>query len=764
MAIPAMLGRALFLGGGMIGNTLGGALSGLGKAVGGVAQGAGSALGGIAQGVGTAVGGAMTPAPKVIVNNVGMAGEAAKKKVSGTGTLPAPKKMARPTVNANMPTEKLLVVAVNYLSSIDKTLQDQLKFESQAFNQQVQAEREASIEDKKTGVFTKLSDKFSGLLKTNEDSTLKSRAGNITKAILAATGLAGLGALGLAGMDDTELARLKTSWDAFTEKYAWLTDMASAVTGFGGFAGYLVGGMRGAIIGIVVDWMAERLTGSSIGDMLLGALGISGSGADAAPAEKQNTGFDYAMGGVVAGYGAVRGVKTYRDIRQRATRMAQQRAAPRVDPSLKGSGFRDPKTGRAVSREAAKAGGGWLSGPKGQRFVAFISKRFGKTWVAKKLMPLLGRIFAGLAVTATGVGAIPGLLWTLVNVGLALWTVYDLLDAWWDFQDEEEARKDAEEANSAKARADATPTTTNTGSGVIPGAPRASAEETANLPPIPADIEKILATIRTQESGGNYGAQNPSSTASGAYQFIDSSWQALTQKYGIGVGYPKAKLAPPEIQDAVAAKYAQEILQQAGGDVSKVPVAWFTGNIRGDSNVVSRSEVAAYQQKWMNTYTGGQYAGSSYDLQGGDDLGGRLAQGAWDLGKGLIDSIGGIISAGLGPMSGRSTTESLSGGGSSAFQNLSAPVPGTKPGSENAAVPVVSDSTKAAEISQASSKVQAAIDLGNKKSDPVTQMPTSPAQASLRNASSDSKLECIDPNYPGTGGVDRYLQYYGLAA
>jgi hypothetical protein len=111
--LPA-IGRAIFLGGGLFGNAIGGALKGVGAAAGGAAQGVGSAVGGIAEGIGTAVGGALTPAPKVVVNNVGMVGQAAKKKVSGSGTIPAPKKVAKPSVNANMPTEKLLVVAVNY--------------------------------------------------------------------------------------------------------------------------------------------------------------------------------------------------------------------------------------------------------------------------------------------------------------------------------------------------------------------------------------------------------------------------------------------------------------------------------------------------------------------------------------------------------------------------------------------------------------------------------------------------------------------------
>ncbi len=771
MALPAILGRTLFLGGGMVGNLLGGALSGAGSALGGIAQGAGSAVGGIAQGIGSAVGGAVTPASNVVVNNVGIAGEAAKKKVSGAGTLPAPKKSATPTVNANMPTEKLLVVAVKYLSSIDKTLQDQIKFESQAFNQQVQAEKEASIENKREdSVFSKLGDKFNGLVKAEDDSTFKSRAGNITKAILGAAGLAALGTLALGAMDDSELTRLKNSWSEFTQKYDWLIDMASAVTGAAPILGYAFKGWKGAVAGVVVEWLVDRLTGSSTGSWILSALGLgggAGTDSNAAPANEGNTGFDVAMGGVVAGYGAYRGVKTYRDISARRTQISNRLNAPRYELST--NRYRDPRTGRFVARGAAQearaAAGmrntpGWLSGPKGQRFIAFLSKRFGQNYIAKKILPLLGRVFAGIAVSATVVGAIPGIIWTLINVGLALWTVYDLLDAWWDFQDEEEAREDAEAANAARPQADASPTTTNTGTGMIPGAPRATAEETANLPPIPADLEKILATIRTQESGGNYGAQNPSSTASGAYQFIDSTWQSLTAKYGIGQSYPKAKLAPPEIQDAVAAKYAQEILQQAGGDVSKVPVAWFTGNIRGQSNAVSQSEVAAYQRKWLNTYTGGQYSESSYDLQDGGSVIGNMATAALDMSKAAVEALAGIMKAGVGPQASRSTTASLTSSAPSIPASRAANVQ-----SVGAATPTSVTENRAARISQASTEIQSEIDMGSPKAETGSlKTAETSSQTSLRNASSDSKLECIDPNYPGSGGVDPYLQYYRLAA
>jgi hypothetical protein len=122
-----------------------------------------------------------------------------------------------------------------------------------------------------------------------------------------------------------------------------------------------------------------------------------------------------------------------------------------------------------------------------------------------------------------------------------------------------------------------------------------------------ADSDRILATIRQRESGGNYGAQAKGSSASGAYQFIDSTWQGLTKKYGIGQEFGKAKLAPKEIQDAIAKAYVNDILKEAGGDVSKVPLAWYTGNTQGK---MSASALAAnngltpqtYQSNWMGTY------------------------------------------------------------------------------------------------------------------------------------------------------------------
>lgn len=71
--------------------------------------------------------------------------------------------------------------------------------------------------------------------------------------------------------------------------------------------------------------------------------------------------------------------------------------------------------------------------------------------------------------------------------------------------------------------------------------------------PEPAQTQPggFLACVRRHESGGSYTAENPTSTASGAYQFLDSSWRTLSARAGYG-GYGHAASAPPAVQDAVA--------------------------------------------------------------------------------------------------------------------------------------------------------------------------------------------------------------------
>ena len=70
----------------------------------------------------------------------------------------------------------------------------------------------------------------------------------------------------------------------------------------------------------------------------------------------------------------------------------------------------------------------------------------------------------------------------------------------------------------------------------------------AAAPAQAATVPDVLAKIRYCESGNNYQAQNPSSSASGAYQFLNSTWQSLSAS----AGYATAKSAPASVQDAAA--------------------------------------------------------------------------------------------------------------------------------------------------------------------------------------------------------------------
>ncbi len=63
----------------------------------------------------------------------------------------------------------------------------------------------------------------------------------------------------------------------------------------------------------------------------------------------------------------------------------------------------------------------------------------------------------------------------------------------------------------------------------------------------------FLRCVRAHESDtmGGYRAQNPRSTASGAYQFLDSTWRNVAPKAG-HPGWSRAIHAPPRVQDHVA--------------------------------------------------------------------------------------------------------------------------------------------------------------------------------------------------------------------
>jgi hypothetical protein len=79
-----------------------------------------------------------------------------------------------------------------------------------------------------------------------------------------------------------------------------------------------------------------------------------------------------------------------------------------------------------------------------------------------------------------------------------------------------------------------------------------------------ASVADMAAIVKRFESGGDYTAQNPNSTASGAYQFVNPTWRSYASQIGVDTGqYPTAGSAPPEVQDQV---FAQAVSKRGLGD------------------------------------------------------------------------------------------------------------------------------------------------------------------------------------------------------
>lgn len=116
------------------------------------------------------------------------------------------------------------------------------------------------------------------------------------------------------------------------------------------------------------------------------------------------------------------------------------------------------------------------------------------------------------------------------------------------------------------------------------------------------DLDRVLATIRTRESGGDYQARATGSSASGAYQFLDSTWAGYS-------GYPAAWLAPPAVQDTRAATWVTSILTSSGGDVTAVPPSWYVGHVptvgSNEWDTIPAGNVFTprqYTDQWLATY------------------------------------------------------------------------------------------------------------------------------------------------------------------
>ncbi|MGH2477381.1 MAG: M23 family metallopeptidase [Candidatus Limnocylindrales bacterium] len=131
------------------------------------------------------------------------------------------------------------------------------------------------------------------------------------------------------------------------------------------------------------------------------------------------------------------------------------------------------------------------------------------------------------------------------------------------------------------------------------------------------ELAFILDTIRTIESGGDYTVPTNRGGASGAYQYIDNTWNEYR-------GYRSAYLAPPEIQEARAASDVQTILATYG-DIAFIPVVWYWPAAATDPTQLdivpmpgagNRLTVRAYQQHWLATFETKTATGTLGDCTG----------------------------------------------------------------------------------------------------------------------------------------------------
>jgi hypothetical protein len=157
----------------------------------------------------------------------------------------------------------------------------------------------------------------------------------------------------------------------------------------------------------------------------------------------------------------------------------------------------------------------------------------------------------------------------------------------------------------AVTQAPTTISTRNTTTTTPPPAPApAPAPAQQNITVYPSQIAHILATIRYMESRGNYSIEPNRGNASGAYQFIASTWD----NHG---GYEHSNLAPPEVQDERAAIDVTRFLNQWNNDVSMIPVMWYYPRAARDLTLMDIVPVPSagnvltvreYQQRWLGVW------------------------------------------------------------------------------------------------------------------------------------------------------------------
>ena len=73
-----------------------------------------------------------------------------------------------------------------------------------------------------------------------------------------------------------------------------------------------------------------------------------------------------------------------------------------------------------------------------------------------------------------------------------------------------------------------------------------------------SNASPLLGNIKKAESAGNPNAKNPNSSASGLYQFTDSTWRSAVDKWGRSQGIKYSDKANPQAQEVLAKKLTED--------------------------------------------------------------------------------------------------------------------------------------------------------------------------------------------------------------
>lgn len=108
----------------------------------------------------------------------------------------------------------------------------------------------------------------------------------------------------------------------------------------------------------------------------------------------------------------------------------------------------------------------------------------------------------------------------------------------------------------------------------------------AGLPIANGSVDRFLQVLAFQESSGDPMAESSISSASGKYQYIDSTWRARYDLYGPASAYARASQAPEPVQDAVAYIEYTKTFRDLDNDIFKLAVNHFYPKANSDPSLL----------------------------------------------------------------------------------------------------------------------------------------------------------------------------------